>query len=111
MNPFDNLVTARLIDQSRHNRFSARRKLCDNGNVQIGIESHGQRSGNRCRTHHQLVRDDRTGIFPLVSQHKPLSDTETVLLVDNSQPQIGKTDAVLNQGMCPDNKLCLPRLD
>ena len=84
-------------------RLSSRRQLADQGNLQIAIYRQGQRPRNRRSRHHQHIRHQPALLF----QHCPLIDAEAVLLISHHQPQIGKGNILLNEGMGADDNIYL----
>ena len=73
-------------------------QLVDNGNIQVCEQGHGERPGNRRRSHNQLV--GLPGFFhAFFQQGEPLVNAETVLLVDNDQADVAECNLVLEQGV------------
>jgi len=77
-------------------------QIVDLGYVHVSIDSQGQRARNWRGCHCKQL-----GTPALSPQGSALSDTEAVLLVYDRQPQVGKVDAVLNEGMSPHGNMNL----
>ena len=91
----------------RADRPATRRQLVDHRDVEIAVERHGERSRNGRGGHHQHV-----GRLLVLGPHpRPLLDAETVLLVDDDQPQIREAHPILDQRMSPHQQLHLARSD
>ncbi len=82
------------------NRKPSGRPLVQNRNIQIAVENHTQRTGNRCRAHHQCVRH-----IPFLRKRLSLPYAEAVLLIRDHQGQTVVQDPVLDQRMCSDDEL------
>ena len=85
----DGLIDLRalgFIEDLRFDGFLLRRKFIDDGNVEIPVNGHGQRSRNRGGRHDQDVR--RQTLCP---QGCALQDAETVLLVDDDQAETSRS--------------------
>ena len=85
----------------------ARRQFVYDGDVQIAIKRHGQRTWNGRGGHHQYVRNGGTArtVAPrsLGPQFRALLHAKTVLLIYAHQPQVLKLHHILNKRMCTDN--------
>ena len=75
--------------------LTSRRKFVDYRAVQVCIQCHCQRPGNRCGCHHQHMGCN----FALAPQFCPLFHPEAVLLVYHHVPQLFKTHIFLYQCM------------
>ena len=60
----------------------ARRQLINHTHVEVAIDGHGQRTGNRRGRHYQYMRRVHT----LAPQLGPLRHTEAVLLIHHHEP-------------------------
>ena len=90
-------VSLTLINGAGCNFLPSRRKLVNDGNIQISIQDHRQGPWNRCRGHNQHM-----GVFPFFGKSGPLVDAEPVLLVGNDKPQFVKDHIRLNNRVGPD---------
>ena len=88
-------------------RPSSRRKLVDHRDVEVAVEGHGQRAGNRRGGHHEDVR--RLLVFG--PEPGALLHAEAVLLVDHHEPQVGELHPVFDQGVRADQDVHLARGD
>ena len=79
----------------RLDRLPSGRKLVEHGYVEISVQGHGQRAGNRRGGHHQHVRRDSC----LRPEFRALLHAEAVLLVDDGQRQVFELYRVFNQGV------------
>ena len=79
-------------------RPSSRRELVDHRDVEVAVEGHGQRAGNRRGGHHEDVRR----LLVLRPEPGALLHAEAVLLVDHHEPQVGELHAVFDQGVRAD---------
>ena len=80
---------ADIVDEAGFNRGAPGRQLVDDGHVQIGEETHGERAWDGRGGHHQLV-----DVSSFVFEGKALGDAEAVLFVHNHQAQILELDVV-----------------
>ena len=62
-------------------------ELVDDGDIEIAIEGHGERTWDRRSAHDEDVWVDLLALLP---QPRALHDTEAVLLVDDCQPEMGE---------------------
>ena len=79
----ENLAKFRLIAHGGDYFPPVARHLIDNRNIQVAVNSHGQRARDRCSCHHQHVR-----CWFARRQSGPLSDTELVLLINYNETKI-----------------------
>jgi len=84
-------------NNSVHGLFP-RRHFIDHRDIQIAVYGHRQGSRNRGCRHDQHVSVDALG-----SQCRSLNNAETVLLVNDNQPQFMKINTFLNQSVSADN--------
>ena len=73
------------------------RRVIEHRHVEIAVDRHRRSARNRGGGHDQDIRR-RDGVALLAAQ--PLLDTETVLLVDDDDPESGVFDLFLDQGAC-----------
>ena len=81
---------------------AVRRKLINNGNIEIPIQDDRQCPWNRGSTHDQHV-----GHLSLISEHLPLGNTEPVLLVRDDERKVVINDLLLDQGVGAYDHVCL----
>ena len=62
-------------------------ELVDDGDIQVAVEGHGERTRDGRSAHDEDVRVDLLALLP---QPRALHDTEAVLLVDDGQPEMGE---------------------
>jgi hypothetical protein len=105
----DHVVASFLCHELRRDRRAARRQLVDHRDVQVGVVRHRERSRDRCRAHHELVRLDSR--LPARGEGKPLLDAEAVLLVDDREPEFCELHAFLEERVRADRELDLARGD
>ena len=79
-------------------RLAARRKLIQNGDVQVAVDQQAQRAGDGGSAHDQQV-----GVLGLFGQHPALADAKAVLLVHHGQAQPGKFHALAEDGVGADD--------
>ena len=80
---------ADVVDKAGFNRGAPGWQFVDDGHVQIGEETHGERARDGCGGHHQLV-----DVAPFVFEGEALGNAKTVLFIHNHQAQILKLDVV-----------------
>ena len=85
-------------------RLSAGRQFINDRHIQVAIQGHGQRTGNRGGCHNKHMR--RTGI--LSPQFGPLGYSKTVLFVNHHQTQGREVDGVFNHGMRTNQDMHIP---
>ena len=85
-------------------RLSAGRQLINDRHIQIAIQGHGQRTGNRGSCHNQYMR--RTGI--LSPQLGSLGYSKTVLFVNHHQSQRREVDGIFNHSMRTNQDMHIP---
>ena len=100
----DHLLAPAVGKQLGYHRAAPRRQLINHRHIEIGVIAHGQRARDRRGTHHQLM-----GLAALLAQRQTLSDAETVLLIDDGKPEIGKLHLLLKQRVRSRCKLRLAR--
>ena len=82
-------------------RLTAGWEFVNGGNVQVAIQGERQGARNGCGGHYE-----RVGILAApAAQGRTLHHPETVLLVGNRQSQVGKRNALLNQGLSTDRQV------
>ena len=101
-NPLDHLCAPPFGQQLGDHGCASRRQLVDHRDVEVGIEGHGQRARDRCRAHHQLVRQRHAFVAqgPFAREGQTLLDAKAMLLVDNGQAKALEHHLVLEQGVC-----------
>ena len=87
-----------VVPMHRLYRLTAGRQLVDNGEIEVAIKRHGQRSGNRGSRHHQHM----WRMFAFRPELCTLCHPETVLLVDHHKTEVPELHLILNEGMSPD---------
>ena len=80
--------------QAGADRSAARGKLIDLAHIQIAVDREGQGAGDGCGGHREQV-----GLQSLGHQTVSLPDAEAVLLIHHHQPQPGKLNWILQEGM------------
>ncbi len=78
----------------RSNGRAPWRHFINHRKIQIAVNRHGQRSGNRRRRH-----DQRVGPLALCHQLQALQNAKPMLFIDNDQAEIPKLRFVFNQNM------------
>ncbi len=96
----------RLVEDPRSDRSASRRQRVNHRDVQIAIDRHGQRTGNRCGGQHQHLR-----VKPLLQQGLPLEHPKLVLFINHRQTELREPDAFLDQGVRTDHHICFASLD
>src|SRR5258706_619156 len=91
-----------IDEESRRHRPTTRRQLRDAGEVEVAVRGHLERTGNRRRAHHQLVR---MAARPLAAELEALLDAEAMLLVDQRDPEPLELDVALDERMRSDDDL------
>ena len=90
-NAFNHLVAARIADQLGDDRCAARRQFINDRYIQIGKIAHRQSARDRRGAHHQLMCFLYfLCLLCLFPQRQPLAHAKAMLLVNNSQAQIGE---------------------
>ena len=90
-------------------RNPARRRRPQVGHVEVGVQHLPERPRDRCRGHEQHVRADVATRFRL--ELTALLDAESMLLVDDREPQARECDRLAQQRVRADDHRCLPRGD
>ena len=86
-------------------RLAPRWQLIYHTHLQVAIHRHCQRAGDRRGGHNQHMRR----LCILVPQLSTLRYTKTVLLINDTQAQIGKLHIIFNQRMRTDKNINLAR--
>src|SRR5207244_1002430 len=97
--------------RGRHARDDGRaagRKLIENGNVQVAIESERKRARDRRGGEDQDVRRAAVG-GGFVHQALALEDAEAVLLVNGDETETGECDVVFDKRVGADDELRFAR--
>ena len=94
----DDLIAALLRNDDRLHRRAPGRQFVDDGDIQVRKRRHGERARNRRRRHDELVRK-APALLALLPQPQPLLDTQAMLLVDDHEREVGKSDAYLKERM------------
>ncbi len=102
----DHLVAPRLVHELRDHGRAPRGQLVDDRHVEVRVVAHRERARNRGRAHHELVR-----LGALAGEGEPLRHAETVLLVDDGEPQAVEGDLVLEERVRADRELRLALRD
>ena len=102
MDAFHHVVTALVGDGNGLHRRTPRRQLVDGRDIEISIRAHRQRTRDRRSREHKLVRNEFT-FRALVTQGESLVHAETMLFVDDDQPQLCKRHAFLHERMRADD--------
>jgi len=90
------------MDDRRLHILTSGGYLAQRGDLQIPEDGHRDRARNRGRGHHQQVRHQ---CGPAL-QHRTLLDTETVLLIDHDQSEIGERHRLRQQRMGTHDDAC-----
>ena len=85
----------------------SRRQLVDHRHVEIAVEGHRQRAGDRRGGHHE----DMGRLEVLGPEPRALLDAEAVLFVDHDEAQVRELHAVLDQRMRADEYVHFARGD
>ena len=86
-------------------RLASRRQFIDNRDVQITIQSHGKRTGDRRGSHYQHMR--RTRVF--LPKLGTLGDTKPMLFVNHHQSERREIYGIFDNGMRADEYLHFAR--
>ena len=80
------------VHDARFDRKPVRRLFVKKGHVHLAVKHHAERSRERCRAHDEKVRH-----HALFQKRLALLHAETVLLVNDHEPEFMKRDTVLEQ--------------
>ncbi|KAF5063245.1 hypothetical protein DSECCO2_296660 [anaerobic digester metagenome] len=86
-------------------RFSSGRQFINHGDIQIAVDRHGERTGDRGGRHHQNV----WRMLVLRPKFRTLRHTKTMLFVDNHKSQVVKLHHIFNKGVGADKDVYVSR--
>ena len=109
-NARDHFMAAVVRDHAGHDGRAAGGQLVDDGDVEVGVITHGQGAWDGRGRHHQHVRLHAGGLH-LAAQGQALRHAKAVLLVNDRQPQALELDVLLNDRVRAHDQRGLARLD
>src|SRR5215469_13335496 len=78
--------------------LSARRKLVDDGDVEIAVQGHGESARNGGGGHHEYI-----GVDAFLDETEPLHDAKAMLLVDNGEAETLEFDVLFKKRVRADD--------
>ncbi len=78
--------------------LSSFRHLINDGNIEIAVNNHRERSRYGCCRHHEHI-----GYYALFYEQSPLEHTKTMLLINNNKAELMKGNVFLNNCMGANN--------